>query len=328
MSLMTTIKDVRDTIDSIKGHSTVSRIAQDKTIKILRQLTDVVEGLILDDEPKLLSEHDLSHSLSELNDWLLSQDEAPDVRTILTELVESGHTPEQCDQIIRGWVAGRQAASSSDSAEPGDLRSHDLYRSDARELRSDELKCSACGEIATHRYAALDKQGRITSMAGRGRSTPSCDACAPEPDTDRDPLFATLRLPLDFDVRQSRPIDSSPEPDIFPPKIEKLFSRILVPGDRVRFRDSIPTPINVGVVVDYAPGGGLVVNFPGPEGVGSKRQAILGGMVGDLIWVGHQRLASNHPLVASGRMPGECTCGDDCVSPQSALCRKRRSVYD
>lgn len=67
-------------------------------------------------------------------------------------------------------------------------------------------KCSACGERATHQYGQLSEDGSVSSMAGPGKLTPSCDRCA-DPSVMVGHEFGNIRAPLAFNYTGPDPED-------------------------------------------------------------------------------------------------------------------------
>lgn len=113
---------------------------------------------------KPLDERTLSHVLSEMMDQ--TRDDGPLDRAGWREILEGvGYHPQNVDQILERWF----------------------------------VKCSTCGEDATHLWASVGEDGTISSMCGNGKFSPSCDNCTGDPSTFETPQVGVLRCPMDFD---------------------------------------------------------------------------------------------------------------------------------
>lgn len=125
---------------------------------------------------KPLDEHTLSHVLSEMMDQ--TRDDGPLNRAGWREILEGvGYHPENVTQILERWF----------------------------------VKCSTCGEDATHLWASVGEDGTIGSMCGNGKFSPSCDNCTGDPSTFETPQVGVLRTPLDFDPARGLNFGDHPE---------------------------------------------------------------------------------------------------------------------
>ena len=124
---------------------------------------------------KPLDEHTLGHVLSEMADQ--TRDDGPLDRDGWREILEGvGYHPENVTQILERWF----------------------------------VKCSTCGEDATHLWACVGEDGTISSLLGNGKFSPSCDNCTGEPSTFETPQTGVLRCPLDFDPSRGLRFDDHP----------------------------------------------------------------------------------------------------------------------
>lgn len=96
-----------------------------------------------------LSEHALSHILSELEEQRLNDN--PDVgplteSEVRSALTEAGYGPACFDQVWIAYIGGWP-------------------------------ECATCGDPATHMWGTVAEDGKISSIAGPWKLAPSCDGC-------------------------------------------------------------------------------------------------------------------------------------------------------
>lgn len=129
--------------------------------------------------PPPLDEHEMGHVLSEMADQ--ERDDGKVSRVGWKEiLIDVGYAPRHVDQILDRWF----------------------------------VKCTTCGEDATHLWAVVGEDGSISSMLGNGKFSPSCDSCTGDPSTFETPQTGVLRAPLDFDPSRDNwtvQFDDTPE---------------------------------------------------------------------------------------------------------------------
>lgn len=126
--------------------------------------------------PSPLSEHALSHVMSDLLDNFAPTDEE-EARIAMRE---AGYRASEIAQAMEAW---------------------DQY------WERNPL-CSTCGQPATHLWGSMDQDRTVHSMAGENKLTPSCDDCA-----GGDGFTAVIRAPLSFGTDLTPISPKSPELD-------------------------------------------------------------------------------------------------------------------
>lgn len=121
--------------------------------------------LSIDDVENPLSEHALSHVMSDILDNYPDRDWSE----IEKDLDDALYSPEAIKQIKK------RTLTSWEMLPPAKV-------------------CSTCGSPATHGWATFDREtGELGSMAGIGKFAPSCDPCGEDADDN-----AVVRAPLDW----------------------------------------------------------------------------------------------------------------------------------
>lgn len=130
-------------------------------------------------KPEELDEHTLGHILSEMADQ--EREDGPGLeRGHYTRpqwreiLLGVGYPPAHATQILDAWF----------------------------------VKCTTCGNDATHLWASFCEDGSWGSMAGPFKFAPSCDNCTGSLEGDI-PQQGVIRAPLQFEAPTEPPVPSS-----------------------------------------------------------------------------------------------------------------------
>ncbi len=262
-----------------------------------------------------LSEHDMHHVLSEL---FSNMEPGFDEEAIRDEL-DGNYTGDQIDQIVHRWLTGCLVDRNREL----DRIREWLNLMDADRMGEDEFekeqKLAVMDRLARWATYVAQVEGDYTTLRLREQRRKSLASQGVEQ------LVAQIENQKET-IRMLRGRADAPVPTF-----DQLVNAICVEPEKFEEAVAVAALRDAGVVrsaLSHA-----IVSLAGA--IGEHVGAVSGGLLQDAIGIEHiiedakrdpSSPAMQNPIVSPDRQIGECTCGDECVSPQSALCRKRRAT--